>query len=376
MSNNKTPLYEKIFNHYKEKILSGELEVGNRLPSENAIAQTFSVSRITVSRAFKELERAKLIRRVKGSGSYVKNMHQGSTKDSNHDFISLILPSKGDFSSEILKGIEEVAMQNDYFVTYHNSSESPELEKELVLEIMSRGSAGFIAYPVEPKANMDLYSKLLISGYPFVVIDRKIQGLDTSLVWTDNQKGTYDMTSHLLKTGHTRIIFLGYSVFEISSETERYRGFCKAHIDHGVPLLHRNLYGTEKDTRSIPADYMPGAVFGIRACNYLFDLLETISLAERPTAIVAVNDYIASILVSAAIERDISIPADYSITGFDDLPYAAHLPVPLTTVAQPARQIGRLAASELFIKINNPGCEPKEYIVEAEIVVRKSTASI
>lgn len=376
MSNNKMPLYENIFNHYKERILSGELPDRTRLPSENAIMKTFGVSRITVSRAFKELELAKLIRRVKGSGSYVKNIHQGSGNYINHEFISLILPSKGDFSSEILKGIEEVATENDYFVTYHNSSESSELEKELVLEIMSKGSAGFIVYPIDPKANMDLYSKLLISGHPFVVIDRKIQGLDTSLVWTDNQKGAYDMTSHLLKTGHSRIIFLGNSVFEISSETERYRGFCKAHIDHGIPMLHKNLYGTEEDTKLIPADYMPEAEFGIRACNFLFDLLETINIAERPTAIAAVNDQLASILISTAIERGISIPADYSITGFDDLPYAAHLPVPLTTVAQPARQIGRLATSELFMKINNPAQKPKEHVVEAKIVVRKSTCGI
>ncbi|MBN2557663.1 MAG: winged helix-turn-helix transcriptional regulator, partial [Clostridia bacterium] len=72
MNNNKTPLYEKIFHHYKKMILSGELPGGTRLPSENAIMQTFGVSRITASRAFKELELAKLIRRIKGSGSYVK----------------------------------------------------------------------------------------------------------------------------------------------------------------------------------------------------------------------------------------------------------------------------------------------------------------
>ncbi len=375
VSRKQNPLYEKIFTHYQEQILSGELPSGSRLPSENVLGQLFGVSRITVSRALKELEQARLVRRIKGSGSYVRSLHQGPRHDNVHSFISIVLPSTGDFSAEILKGVEEAAAQNDYFVTYHHSFESQALEKNLVMDIMSRGSAGFIVYPIDPKTNMDLYSKLLISGYPFVLIDRRIQGLDTSVVWADNEKGMYDLTSHLIGSGHTRMAFLGRSVFEISSETARYRGFCKAHVAHGIPLLHKNLYGTEEDTSGIPAGYRPDADPDARACHYLYDVLGDMNDSERPTAIVAVNDQLASILISTAVERGISIPSEYSITGFDDLPFAAHLPVPLTTVAQPARQIGYLAATELFSKINDPSYLPRETVVEAQLVIRKSTGN-
>jgi len=373
---NKSPLYKQIYDQYKEMILSEEINCGTRLPSENVISQQFGVSRITVTRALKELELENLIYRVKGSGSYVIDRKNDITKSDGPDFISLILPNKGDFSSEILRGIEDTARKQGYFVTFHNSSESPDLEKELVVDVMAKGSAGFIVYSIEPKANMDLYSRLMISHFPFVLIDRKIQGLDTPLVWTNNRKATYKLACHLIEQGHTRIIFLGDAIYEVSSETERYLGYCQAHIDNGIPLLHKHLYGTKEDTRKIPSDYMPNYEFPVKAINYLFDKLEKIDADERPTAIMAVNDYLASLLIKTALKRGISIPGDYSITGFDNLPHAQYLPVPLTTAAQPATDIGRLAAEELFNIIHNRNEKPNIITVEAEIIVRESTGKV
>ncbi len=376
MGENQIPLYKKILNYYKNMILSGEMKPDTRLPSENVILQDFKVSRITVSRALKELELSGLIYRIKGSGSYVADRNHQLSKSTGPDFISLILPNKGDFSTEILKGIEEQARENGYFVTFHNSSESAALEKELVLEIMSKGSRGFIIYTIDPKLNMDLYSKLMISGFPFVLLDRKIAGLETSLVRVDNEKATYDLTSHLFKQGHTRIVFISNAINDISSEGERYRGFCKAHIDHGIPLLKKNLYGANEDIQKIPDDYMPDTEYYRKACNYLYDILEKTANTERPTAIMAVNDQLASLLIYTAIERGISIPGTYAITGFDNLPYTEHLPIPLTTAIQPAGKIGSLAALELFNRIASRKNKPNEVVVGTQIVIRESTTSI
>jgi len=372
------PLYKKIFSYYRDRIVSGEIGPGNRLPSENEISEIFKVSRITVSRALSELELAKLIYRRKGSGSYVCDVDLTSTDDKfvlkDPSFISLVLPTKGDFASDILRGVEEIASLNGFFVTFHNSAESPDLEKEIINDVITRGSNGVIVYPLEPSGNMDVFSKLMISRYPFVLIDRNIPGLEAPLVWADNRKSFHTITKHLIDLGHTRIAFLGTSVFEVSSETERYKGFCAAHIDAGVPLLHRNLYGTKDDFKDIPDTFMPGKESDVRAANFFFDTIGQMDVKERPTAIAAVNDQIASLLVSVAVERGISIPGEYSITGFDDLPYASHLAVPLTTVAQPAMQIGKLAAIELFARIKNRKLAPSVKTVEPHLIIRESTA--
>lgn len=373
----KIPLYEVIYRAYKEKILTGELKPKDKLPTEMEIATTYNVSRITASRALKELELRKLIHRIKGSGSYVNdgdwNKETNTNRPEGHlSIISLVLPFEGNFSSEILQGIEDVAKEENYFVTFHNSSGDPGTEKELIEEIISRGSHGIIVYPSSSRENMHLYSSLLIDGYPFVLIDRKIPGMDMSLVWADNQKGFYNITSHLIELGHRRIIFAGTSVFGISSELERYNGFCKAHLDHGVPLMPKHFFA-ESEMRDLPSGYHPNEVLSRREAHYLFDTLDKLNEDTKPTAIASVNDQVAEILMAVALERGLEIPGDYSITGFDNLPFAAHLPVPLTTVAQPVRQIGQTAAQELFKTIQEPDHEPTINTIPAKMIIRAST---
>lgn len=373
------PLYKVIFRAYKEKILTGELKPKDKLPTEMEIATIYNVSRITASRALKELELSNLIHRIKGSGSYVNEYEQSIETNLNlpqeHlSIISLILPFEGNFSSEILQGIEDVAKEKNYFVTFHNSSGIPDIEKQLIEEIISRGSHGIIVYPSSSHENMHLYSSLIIDGYPFVLIDRKIPGMDMPLVLADNQKGFYDITSHLIELGHRRIIFVGTSLFDISSELERYNGFCKAHLDHGVPLIPNHFF-TESEIRCLPSDYHINEILSMREAHYLFDILDKLDKHTRPTAIAAVNDEAAEIIMKVALEKGLKIPDDYSITGFDNLTFAAHLPVPLTTVAQPAREIGQSAAKELFKSIQEPDYEQTITKIPTEIIIRNSTES-
>ncbi|MBU0928114.1 MAG: GntR family transcriptional regulator [Spirochaetes bacterium] len=371
------PLYAVIFNDYKGRILSGELPPGARLPGEMELAAEYGVSRITATRALKELELHKLIVRIRGSGSYVGEGRaspepDSGVRDGRLSIISLVLPFEAEVSFDIFKGIEDVAKEHDYFVTFHNSSQSETAERQIVEDVISRGSHGLIIYPAMTDNNLDLYSGLMIDTYPFVMIDHKLPGLDTSLVWADNRNGFSEITGHLLELGHRRVVMVGSSVYGISSELERYRGFCKAHIDRGVPLMGKHLYD-QHDLARMPADYRPGEEEPRRAIAYLYDLLETIPEPERPTAIAAVNDSLAQLLVTIAMERGIRIPGDYSVTGFDDLPWSAHLPVPLTTVRQDVRTIGRVAAQELFRKINNPGSPARVVDVESRLVVRDSS---
>lgn len=381
MTNNKKPLYEQIYRQYKTKILSGEFPPGTRLPTEMEISKSFGVSRITVTRALKELELENFIKRIKGSGSYVTEREWQSGEPAKGkaaagkslDFISLILPFHEEFSSLYLKGIEDIAKEQGYFVTMHNSDEDSEHEIEIIEETLSRGSQGLIVYPSSETANLHMFSNLMIRNFPFVLIDRKIPGIETSIVTADNRKGFQEVTSHLIESGHKKIAFVGTWVNRISSEQERYKGFCQAHINHGVPLMKKNLYSFS-DVESIPEGYRKDLDEEHRSINYLFDLLEELPADEKPTAIAAVNDMIARLTMSVALERGVAIPELYSLTGFDNLPYAEHLPVPLTTVEQPAYEIGREAARVLFRRIKDPSCPVEDLTIEPLLITRNSTA--
>lgn len=376
----KSPLYETIFKDFKHKIKSGVLKPGDKLPTEKEISDLYNVSRITSTRALKELELRHLIRKIKGSGSYVNELHTKSLEDieiehprGHLSLISLVLPFDGVFSSEYLQGIEDVAKEQGYFVTFHNSQKDPSIERQIIEEIIERGSHGIIVYPVSTSENLDLYTGLIIDNFPFVLIDHKIPGIDTSLVWADNQKGLYDMTTHLIELGHKRIAFIGQDVYGISSEFERYRGFCRAHIDNGLILMPQHLY-TEASSIKVPGDYLPDLPLAKREVCYLYDVLNALPKDQRPTALVAVNDEVADILIACAVLKGIDIPNEYSVTGFDNLPFASHLTPPLTTVTQPTRRIGREAAHALFKTILEPDRKPEVVAIPSELILRESTS--
>lgn len=372
----KTPLYEKIYRDYESKIKSGKLKPGNKLPTEMELSAQYKVSRITVTRALKELELSNLIYRIKGSGSYVSELESTGTMATSSSnplsFISLVLPFDGKFSSEILQGVEDIAKEKGYFVSFHNSQGDAEIERAIVNDIVSRNSSGIVMYPSSSFNNLDMYTNMIIDNYPFVLIDHAIPGADTSLVWADNQKGFYDITNHLIDLGHKRIIFIGTSMFELSSETERYKGFCKAHVDKGLSLLQNHLYLYNSHTIQSKEDFLDHAR---KSADELFMNLEHIPEDQRPTAIACVNDDVASIIISTALEHGHRIPDDFSVTGFDNESFAEHLTVPLTTIAQPIRQIGRTAATELIDVIGKPDRAKKTQTIEAQLVIRSSTST-
>lgn len=370
----KRPLYEIIFLHYKELIQKGILSPGERLPSESEISNQFQVSRITAVRALKELENRNLIQRVQGSGSFVENLslNTPSSGDQPLSIISLVMPFEDTYFADVLSGVEDVARELGYFVTTHNTCKDSKREQEIIEEIIARGSHGIMVYPSSPYENVDLYSGLIIDRYPFLVIDSKLQGIETSLVEVDNEDSFYKITKHLLNMGHRRVIFVGTWVAAISSEQERYQGFCRAHMESRVPLLKKHLY-QHKDGSSMPQSYYPELSQDERECNLFFDSLEQLSKEERPTAIATVNDELAALLISVAHQRGLSIPETYAITGFDNLPLSTHTTPPITTMKQPSYEIGKAAATELFRIIEEPTRPHKIYTLPGTLIERAST---
>jgi DNA-binding LacI/PurR family transcriptional regulator len=351
-----------IYNHFKHKIMNGELKPGDRLPSHREIETEFKVSRITLKRALMELENAGYITCRQGSGNYVSDLNKVGLFTQNEkkkpSFISLVVPLGHPFAFDYLQGVEYIAKQKGYFVTFHNCLNNPESEREIIEQIVFSGSDGIILHPLDTSYNLALYTRLLIQRFPIVILDKQIPGLDIPGVSVDNQKSFYEITNYLLELGHKRIIFVGTDVFGISSERDRYKGFCQAHLDHGLPLLDKHLFTIKEDA------------------NILFDDLEALDPEKKPTAIAAVNDTTAVKILDTALERGISIPNQYSVTGFDDISWVAHMEIPLTTVAQPIYDIGMNAAIELLKYIKSPDRSPKIRTINGQLKIRNSTKAL
>ena len=100
-----------------------------------------------------------------------------------------------------------------------------------------------------------------------------------------------------------------------------------------------------------------------------------LDLPTPPTAVLASNDVSALAVLEVARERNLQVPGDLSVVGFDDIPEAAHVHPPLTTMRQPLEEMGRVAASALLGIMHAPNRVPERLELPTELVIRGSTAA-
>lgn len=256
------------------------------------------------------------------------------------------------FFTSVLRGVEDIAYERDYTVLLCNSDENP-LKERLYLDIMiSERVAGVIVTPARETNN---YSQVVVkAGIPVVAVDRRMLDLKVDTVVVDSTEGAYRAVEHLLRLGHRRIAFIGGPP-EVMTAQERKEGYLAALRQFGIPpdpaLIRTTDYKLEG---------------GYRATS------EVLELDHPPTAIFAANNLTTLGALNCIHEKDLRIPGDVAIVGFDDMPWSTSLNPPLTAVAQPAYELGRTAASLLLQRIKQPDREVVEVKLSSRLIVRKS----
>lgn len=345
------PTYQKIINALQERIQKGEYRREEKLPSEAQLMEEFSTSRITVTRALKELEHTGVIFRVKGKGSFVAPLRKMSGENR---IISLVLPHKEDFFSggqQYARQIYRSCQEHGYLCSVHYSEQSSRKEKQILQEIAQHRVAGAIIYPINNR-NIGSLSRLSIDGFPLVLLDRRLEELDLSAVTSDNFQGALEAVNYLTSAGHRRIGFVGAMDSEVVSQ--RYQGYCRALTNSRIPLETELVV-----TRFTDADEEEQAVLGEEEAACILEEL----LPRGVTALFCVNDLVAYRLLQAAKARGLSIPEDLSLVGFDNLKYFSDIKLELTTVAQDFEAIARGCVSLLLEIIEKGAEEPRSIVI-------------
>jgi GntR family transcriptional regulator of arabinose operon len=372
-----TPMYQLIANELIDRIEKGELRSGDKLPTESELGGVYGVSRITVTHAIRVLQNRNLVFRVKGSGTFISRKRAGGLSlggrpSGDLAFVSVIFPhGEQNGAHETLLGIESECTRSSFYVTIHNSKSKPFLEREIITNVLGQGCGGFIVYPcLSDPHNLGIYSELVIRDFPFVFIDRRVDFLRVPYVACDNERSVRDLVTHVIGKGHRRIGFLYNSLETLSSERDRFKGYCEAHIAAGLSVDPALLFSTAHVDNGAgdlaEEEELTNRRRGEEALSYFT------RLDEKPSCVVAVNDVLAIALMKAALAGGVRVPDELSITGFDDLHAAAHVEVPLTTVRQPFERIGVEAARLLLGRIKGNITSAPEIRVPAEIVVRES----
>ena len=209
--------------------------------------------------------------------------------------------------------------------------------------LRAEGAAGVVLFPGLPAA---AYHAIVGRGLPLVAIDRAPESLDVDRVTVANVEGARRAVAHLISLGHRRIGFIGGPA-GLSTAAERLEGYEVALAEAGLRRAARRIEEGE---------FRPS---GGRAA-----MVRLLARAAPPTAVFVANDLMTLGAYEAIRAQGLRVPRDVAVVGFDDAPWAEWLHPPLTTVAQPAYELGAMAARLLLERMQEPRRPTRSVVLE------------
>jgi LacI family transcriptional regulator/LacI family repressor for deo operon, udp, cdd, tsx, nupC, and nupG len=333
-------------------------------PTIKDIAKRVGVSHSTVSRALSGSaliapETTNRIRLAAAEMGYQASAAARSLKTKRSRVLGVIVSSLDDpFFAEILQGIEDAAQASGYSLFIASSQRDPERGQKVARSMMEHRADGVII--CSTSFSTEQSQQLQDGGFRMVVINNQAAENFRYSIFHDDVDGARQITRHLIDLGHRRIAYLGDSLSGRTS-LDRLTGFHTEMASAGLVVPSDHIFEVPGGTPEI----------GATSVNHFLDL------PVRPTAIVCFNDMLAIGLLKALQQADLEIPADISITGFDNIRFSTYTNPPLTTFDQPKRFIGmeatRLLLDLLRMENTSGGSEIK--ILKGRLLIRKSTAA-
>jgi GntR family transcriptional regulator, arabinose operon transcriptional repressor len=356
----RSPKYRQVLAALRRDIQAGHWKTGDRLPSEADLVKKFGASRITVGRAVRELQLAGLVERRAGSGTFVKVAAPASGLS-----FGLLIPDLGETEifEPICQGMMSSPLAREHALIWgslNGGGASKDLRAwQLCRQYIDRRVSGIFFAPLElaptkDDVNRRIASALDEAGIPVVLLDRTVLPYPErgrhDLVGIDNRRAGYVITEHLVRLAARRIAFVALP-HAAATVDAREAGYREALYASGVAIERAMIH------RLDPADE---------------EAVEHFIHAARPDAIVCANDRTAGRLMHTLLRRGHRIPDDIRLVGIDDVEYAGLLPVPLTTLRQPTKQIGDAALGAMLDRVARPDLPPRDILLQCDLILRQS----
>lgn len=313
-----------------------------------------TVSRVLNSSGYVHPDTRERVQQAATALGYVPNYLARSLVSRSTATVGLILPDiTNPFFPGITRGAEDAASARGYTVFLCNTDNDPAMEVQDVRKLRERLVDGIIF--VGATDRRELLASLQADGVPVVVTDRQVENLDVDMVLVDNTLGALLACRHLIELGH-RVIAHAAGHLGTRTGQDRLTGYRQAieeaNLGFSEALVIRGDYSVES---------------GQHAAQVL------LGRTPRPTAIFCGNDLTAMGVLRAAEAAGLVVPDDLSLVGFDDVQMASLLRPALTTVRQPAYDMGRLAMEMLLERIAGQAGSARRTIFQPELVVRSTT---
>ncbi len=334
-------------------------------PTQVDVARRAGVSRATVSYVLNgqadgrvpisEDTRQRVLQAIEELG-YEPDARAQALRSGTTQTIAFIIPDlRNPHFCEYATGVEQEARAAGYHILLSSTNLNYEYANAIFRDMARRRIDGLIlasSFILESPDAQATLAQVRERGLPVVEFD-DLYGVDS--VYSDYRVATREVMNYLLGLGHRRIGFIyGVGGHELAEDRlESYQAGLQA---AGLPVEEALIL---RCGPTIEDGYQAG--------------LQLLKLAQRPTAIVAINDLLAMGAARAATDLSLRIPADLSLVGYDDIPMAHYLVPRLTTVTKNALEMGRQAFKMLLARIQEPSLPRQQHYSPARLVIREST---
>lgn len=340
---------------------SGLLQTGERLPTVRELEQRYRASRATIVHALSLLEQQGWVEKRQGSGCYVRRPDdQPSPSQRLIGFVARNTDTE--VILRVYAGIERVARIHHLHVLVASADDRYEVERQQVERLVQAGCQAIVLFPVtrtERQLRED-YLKREFLGFPIVLVDIAYPEQKRPQVVFDNYLLGYEMTEMLLREGHRRIAFMDVEAGEERlmhySTRERYRGYLDALHHAGVAVLPEDRWTVRG---RLPGEDMYEEVLSF--------LQEWKRAEERPTAVIAIEDFCAMRTIQAAQSLGIRVPEELTVVGFDNLTLTRNFSPPFPTSDPDFRRAGEVAARLAIQQIRGSLTEPVIYMLPVPV---------
>lgn len=327
------------------------------------IAKVLNISTSTVSRALRDTHDVnpytrKQVLEVASRLGYKANIHAAALASGSTKNIVVVIPFITNYYfSTVISGIQETAYNNGYNIMLMLTNDSSEREKHLMENIAVSNWDGLLVCISADTSNYDYFARLIEKGIPIVFFDRVFQDLDSSKVLQDDYTGAFTATDHLISKGYRRIAhFAGNEHLLITQN--RLNGYKAALKKHRIPFKPEWIFYSGFSQESGEDDM-----------EKVFKLPDR----DKPNAIFAVNDRRAVGAIIAIKRKGLTVGKDIGVIGFTNDPISTIIEPSLSTIEEPAFEIGKQSCELLIKHIMNKDLSTKEIVLSGKLIERDST---
>jgi LacI family transcriptional regulator len=290
---------------------------------------------------------------------YIKNVSASQLKRNKSNTVGVVLSdSSNPFFAEFMAGLESEAFKQGYKLIRMNSEGEQTKEEEAIKTLLQYRVDGLVIFPLQESIHK--YEKYGITKNGVLIGWCKEEGVIDS-VYTEEFKGMYLATSHLIESGRKEILFLDNFLYKTGYYGRRFEGYKQAVIDHGLRYKEENhIINTNLEKQH-------------RIYEGYTSIKNVIESGEKFDGLVCFNDLLAYGAIKALHEMGVKIPDEVGIVGYDDLAFSMMVYPSLSSVNYSKFHWGELALRTLLKRLKNPDIPPQEVVIDVELQIRDSS---